>query len=328
MELDVERQFSDAILDQLSDAFGVQAERKPLGDFENYVFSARDKAGTGRVLRLTHSSHRSRRQIEEEISFLNHLAKNGVSVARAWPSQRGIFVEGARVGDDWFWGSLFDFAPGAHVGPRHELWGSSLFYTWGKAIGRMHALSVGYPKSLSRPHWKDDSLMIGQWLDDDLREQGEEVLRAVARLEEESCAFGLIHSDVHQGNFFYDGKIVHIFDFDDVMYHYFIHDLAIVIYYSLARRFDLSEEAREKEARLQLADLRRGYETEFRLEEKWFDMIPLFLKLRDVLLHCVFKKKFAGKPLPDHWVQQVGSIRQRIAEGRPMVNFEPPSLPG
>jgi len=43
--------------------------------------------------------------------------------------------------------------------------------------------------------------------------------------------FGLIHGDVHQGNFHIDeqGSLT-LFDFDDCVYHWFLYDIAVVLF--------------------------------------------------------------------------------------------------
>ena len=41
--------------------------------------------------------------------------------------------------------------------------------------------------------------------------------------------FGIIHADLHLGNFFFDGLKLTIFDFDDSCYHWFLYDLTIPI---------------------------------------------------------------------------------------------------
>ena len=54
--------FSQEILARATKAFHVTVEDKPLGDFENYIFKAKDKNNEDYVLRLTHSSHRSKKR--------------------------------------------------------------------------------------------------------------------------------------------------------------------------------------------------------------------------------------------------------------------------
>ena len=52
-------------------------EEKPLGDFENYIFKAKDDRKEEYVLRLTHSSHRSKKEVEAELDFYGMLLRMG-----------------------------------------------------------------------------------------------------------------------------------------------------------------------------------------------------------------------------------------------------------
>lgn len=52
-------------------------EEKPLGDFENYIFKAKGDNDEDYVLRLTHSSHRSKQEVEAELDFYDMLRETG-----------------------------------------------------------------------------------------------------------------------------------------------------------------------------------------------------------------------------------------------------------
>ena len=98
-----------------------------------------------------------------------------------------------------------------------------------------------------------------------------------------------MHGDIHPGNFHYDGKELTIFDFDDAAYNYFIHDLAMVLYYSVLFTPWTAEEKTDF-ARKQLQVLRKGYEYEHRLADSWYESLPLFLRLRDIGLYGTPKR--------------------------------------
>ncbi|MBL1704303.1 aminoglycoside phosphotransferase, partial [Klebsiella pneumoniae] len=77
MEIAVERVFTKEILKKAASLFQVIVEEKPLGDFENYIFKAKGDGSEEYVLRLTHSSHRSKKEVEAELDFLRYVAENG-----------------------------------------------------------------------------------------------------------------------------------------------------------------------------------------------------------------------------------------------------------
>ena len=45
-------------------------------------------------------------------------------------------------------------------------------------------------------------------------------------------SYGLIHTDLHFGNMYYDGQTLTIFDWDDACYKHFISDIAIILFYT------------------------------------------------------------------------------------------------
>ncbi len=77
MEIAVERVFTKEILARAAKAFHVTVEEKPLGDFENYIFKAKGDNDEDYVLRLTHSSHRSKQEVEAELDFYDMLRETG-----------------------------------------------------------------------------------------------------------------------------------------------------------------------------------------------------------------------------------------------------------
>jgi amicoumacin kinase len=322
MELAVEKVFSTELLHELAKRFGVTVEEKPLGDFENYVFQAATTEGEKRVLRLTHSSHRTAEQIQEEMNFLDFVGQKGAGVARPFRSLHDVFVESFQTENGVFYASLFEYAPGTHVKPTDSVWNDELFRTWGKTIGQLHRLTMDYPVTPNRSDWTSEEKLIQEYLPDEgnLKAIAIEVMTEIKKLPRERGSFGLIHSDVHAGNFYVDNGRITVFDFDDLTYHYFIHDIAMVLYYSVFQGH-WNEESKTAFSRNQLARLREGYETEHVLEEVWYDAIHLFMRLRDILLYAVLLKKFVGKDMPQNFQALHHSIGKRIQEGRPIVEL-------
>lgn len=77
MEIAVERVFTKEIVKRAASLFHVTVDEKPLGDFENYIFKAKGDRGEDYVLRLTHSSHRSKQGVEAELDFYDMLRRMG-----------------------------------------------------------------------------------------------------------------------------------------------------------------------------------------------------------------------------------------------------------
>lgn len=116
MERAVEQQFSQEVLVEAARRFGLAADSlKLLGDFENYVYEGQ-KDGTSYILRLTHSSHRSTNLVLGELEWINYLAENGVSVAKALHSVAGKLAEEIPVGEGYFVASFVPESKGQIIG--------------------------------------------------------------------------------------------------------------------------------------------------------------------------------------------------------------------
>ncbi|MGG0187170.1 phosphotransferase enzyme family protein [Bacillus rhizoplanae] len=322
MELAVEQVFTKEILQEGAKRFGVTVMEEPLGDFENYIFRAEGKGSTPYVLRLTHSSHRTYKQIEAELDFLAYLGENGAKVAAPHRSLNDIFVESLQATDGtFFYVSLFDYAKGERAKDNDpDIWNDTLFYAWGKAIGQLHRLTMHYPKTENRVTWMDDEITIIDMLKEDheLQQIAYEIIEEIKNLPSTNCTFGLIHGDIHHGNFHYKNEELTIFDFDDATYNYFVHDLAMVLYYSVLQK-DWPEEKKTIFARHQLQVLREGYETEHQLDDSSYSALPLFMRLRDVALYGTIMKKFNGKKMPEHFQTLTMAIHQRILARKAII---------
>ncbi|KUP09343.1 aminoglycoside phosphotransferase [Bacillus coahuilensis m2-6] len=322
MELFIEKVFTSEVLFDTAKRFQVVPEEKPLGDFENFVFKARRNNGEIRILRFTHSSHRSIEEIEQEMSFLDYLGENGAPVAKPHRSINQEFVEPYQTENGVFYASLFDYAPGTRVTAEDpKFWNDELFKEWGKTIGQLHKLTKNYPHTPHRLDWeKDEEMYIHYLPNHTLKALAYEIVDSIKKLPKTNDTYGLIHSDVHLGNFHVQNGNITIFDFDDLMYQYFIHDLAIVLYYSLLGS-NMEEEEKTLFARHQLSCLREGYESQHILDECWYEHLHLFLRLRDISLCGVIYKKFEGKDMLDNYALIIESIEERLRNRQPIVKL-------
>lgn len=316
MEAWIEALFSDAIVEEAITLFDIRAEeRKKLGDFENYVYEVK-QGDQNLILRLTHSSHRSMDEIQAELDWINELHKQGVNVSRADSGQR---IEMIPVEKGCFYACLFDKVPGYAVKTDDPAFRSELFEAWGREIGKMHKISMKYqPAHRKRDRWNQgDLLRFDNYLtrsdDAGIITEGERLVDEIKSFHETGKTFGLIHSDVHQGNFFYDGNEIHIFDFDDSMYHYYSSDLAIPVYYAVwGKCGNESLQVRSAFATEFLYSFLKGYRTEATISNEWLKTIPFFLKLRDFELYTVFNKKFNVDIMEEKDKEALQNIRHRL----------------
>ncbi|MFJ5714690.1 phosphotransferase enzyme family protein [Neobacillus sp. NPDC093127] len=318
MEESVSRLLTEELIQKALSLFAAtEQEPKKLGDFENYAFEVY-RNGIPFVLRLTHSSHRSKNQIESELDWLNFLSNQKVNVCRALPSINGNYVEELVSEDTFFFACLFKKANGKNV--RTEDFNDTLFYQWGKLVGEMNHATKNYQKPVhitKRPEWDEEDLnLIEKFVqsdDKEVIEKGKALLQQIQELEKNPDSYGLIHSDVHSGNFFVENGKIEVFDFDDCSYHWFASDIAIPIYYAVwfKMAFD-SKEERSEFAQNFARQFLKGYYEENYLDPYWIKQLPLFFKLRDLTLYSVFHKKEDLSKASERLLKLVSDIKNRI----------------
>jgi amicoumacin kinase len=330
MEKDVSALMNQEILYNFLECFGLEREVKKLGDFENYVYETY-RNGHPYIMRLTHSSHRSRDEVLSELDWMRHLKNEGLSVPEVFSSEGGNLVEEIRAADkSEFYGCLLEKAKGKAISVRSEEFNEELFKKWGETTGRIHHATKSYKPSAgikARSSWDEDELLsVEKYYPTDERglvENAKEVIAAISSLPMTIDNYGIIHTDIHSGNFFYDGEQIHVFDFDDASYHWFASDIAIPLYYSIIYRIPASEEAeRDRFGQLFLDAFIEGYQKANQLPKGWKEQIPLFLMLRDIVLYAVLHKKIAPEDRDGKLQAMMEEIADRIRNKKPIVKID------
>lgn len=210
----------------------------PLGDeitfhrrVANFVYFA-NLEGKEVVLRLTEPVHRTAKEIESELDWMSYLTKKGMKIASPIRTKHGsLLVE--LSGESKLFAAVFQKAPGSFLKPNEDT-SQTLIETWGKYVGQMHRLTKSYQPSPTiqlRQQWADDEslAMALRSLDkaDEIPYQRiNELMDWMKSLPQEKDSYGLVHCDLHQGNFFIDSGHITAFDFDDACYQWFSSTLS------------------------------------------------------------------------------------------------------
>ncbi|WP_040949660.1 phosphotransferase enzyme family protein [Gorillibacterium massiliense] len=333
MEKEVERLFSQELLKEAARRFGLaDHDFRKLGDFENYVYEAMDHDGIAKILRLTHSSHRSAGEVAAELDYISHLVAAGVDIPACYPSKAGRLTEVFTVEDSEFTVCLFEKAGGKSPDSRDpEVWNGDLFREWGRVTGAMHQATKKYQApegAVKRPDWDDDTDLLGHA--DRYVEKGDEYVldrltEAMGRMRQlpiNRDVYGLIHTDIHMGNFFVENGRLRVFDFDDSAYNWFVHDLAIPLYYTMAWTAPEEEAERKAYADGFFRSFWEGYRQVNPLPAEWLEEIPAFLILRDVCLYLVLNMKVEPEKRDDGLIRFINSIKDRLSRNVPIVELD------
>jgi amicoumacin kinase len=292
--------------------YGIKSEdAKELGAYENIVWESGQI-----IIRFTHHTHRTLEWICAELEFMDYLFKNGARVVQPVLNKSREFV--ADLGQ--FYVTAFAKAKGAR--PSKETWVPAMWKNWGRQIGLMHRLAKDFNPVHKRYLWFENAYYANPSID---FPEAEIVIPKTKLLIEELKAlprtrdnWGVVHSDVHHGNFFVDEDLdINIFDFDDAMYMHFAQDIAMVMFYGLL----VPSENRTEYAKRLYQTAMEGYCLENTLSEADLNTIPMFIELRrltDILV------TLAPKPrnLEDRNVKLGLMLVEQIKRGEPYIDID------
>lgn len=157
MDQHIIARYNDTILQEAIRRYGIAPKKiKLLDSFESFIYEF-ERASESYILRIGHSLHKSDALIHGEVDWINHLARGGVSVARAIPSPSGELVE---VIDDAQGGQFLvtAFVKAKGQQPWVAGWSPARYENYGRLLGQMHALAVGYQPAVPawrRPEWDE-----------------------------------------------------------------------------------------------------------------------------------------------------------------------------
>jgi len=120
--------------------------------------------------------------------------------------------------------------------------------------------------------------------------------------------YGLIHADLHYGNFLVEKDKLCVLDTDDCHYCWFAFDLAMPLLYVL-RNKDVKPDDNEFAVHF-LQEMIKGYNSENKFQSEWLEYFPLFMKLRELDLYSVLMHE--GAEVVDNW----DGWCQRFMDGR------------
>lgn len=289
-----------------------------VGGFMNDVYEVKYNSKSY-ILRVGSKKIKSKKDVEGEIDFVNHLRNKGLSVCGVQKAPNGdLFFE---TGDEI--AVLFEKAKGEFVKNDSEYWNKDLFYKWGKTLGKMNNFVKNYEpdESIKRYKWYEDPFYTPDIVDDEeFQIMFKEYLEKIKNYKINNNSYGLIHSDLHHGNFMFNGDDLYIFDFDDSAYHYFIHDIAMPIFYAV--RFipvDKIEE-RYKFSEDFFVNFMKGYFEENEIENDWLLKIPEIFKFRELtLIMAIHKQVDLNNQENEKYVKYINELKESVRNNTPYI---------
>lgn len=329
MEREIKALIDESILIEAAGRFGTRVEELSfIGGFQNFIYQY-IKDGEAFILRITHSSHRSQDLVEGELDWVLYLYARGMPVSRPVFSAEGKLTERVDLGESYFVISSFEKASGKRLSYPEYLGDEELFERLGEITGRMHSLSKGYTqrdKKIKRHEWIDNYYIknIDRFIPKDqqgIHKSSRELIEKIKGLNKEKSSYGLIHGDINLGNFFIDDDKITVFDFDECQYSWFIEDIAIQLFYTVYVILDDTIEEREELAQKFMDRFMKGYRRENTVPDHWLKQLPIFLRLREIIVHVGMHRSWDLSDLNQWQRDYIQQSRDRIERGIPLVNL-------
>lgn len=280
------------ILNQVVDRYRLKMDDLNfIGGFNNYVYEYQ-KDSNSYILRIAKDSLRDPGAIRGEVDWINYLYNQGLNVCYAINSARNNLVEVMETEEHNY--SIVAFIKAQGRRPTDQDWNKNLFYKMGQLVGKMHNLTKDYQPTRSRdkrPEWDDelDNFIAKhrKLLDIDILDKFNELRQYPEGFSKDKDSYGLVHCDVHAGNFFIGNTgQLQLFDFDDSQYSWYVEDIAMALFYGI---FDKGQEKKDiEEAQYFYNHFMDGYSSQNSIDKKWLKEIPYFLKQREINLYIAF----------------------------------------
>lgn len=326
---ETEKLFNEQHKQQALKLYGAETESvKDLGGFEAFVFEYK-KNDRFYILKITHTVRRTVDYLMGEIEFVNYLGDNGVPLARVVASENGKMVETVDDGQGGqFLVYAFEKIDGALSRP--EDWTDSFISEWGEIMGVMHRLTDQFEPSreaYKRKLWyQDDIYNFDKYIpakDTATAENCHKVLNRIKQYPTDKHSFGLIHGDLHHGNFFKnnDGRIV-VFDFDDCEYHYLISDVTMPLYYAYLSVRSRGETDLNGFAENFFSSFISGYNKNYQLDKFWFEKADDFLLLRSAILFTIFNQVWPDYEADEKKKAMVDNHRRILGGNGRMIDID------
>ena len=292
---------------------------KLLGKVENLVWRVESPHGLF-VLRLTEPTHRSEAALQAELNWLDHLVKLDLPVCRPLLSLAHVQIEKFEYKGQELLVSAFEWLEGVALDKNQKAWSIPVVQSLGKLAAKLHLQGHSLPPELlaARPVWQSNNLIdrAAELLPDDewLLERLTTCRQTMASLPQTRPHYGLIHGDIHIGNFLVLDQQVRLFDFDDCHLGWHAQDLALILYSALPLTGPT-----ETFADWFLQQMRTAYITVRPWPELMSETLELFLHWRDLTLILFLKCRWPEQP-PERQRAYLEQLRTRARSGKTLLD--------
>jgi amicoumacin kinase len=304
-------------LAQCVDHWGLVPEKTELiRDGVNHVFGTESAKGAPVIIRISDGAIRPRGELLGELLWLDHLIRHGCTVTTPIASRRGELLETIELEEGAMHVSCFKRFGGRELNPATDAqWNDELFLKLGREIGRIHRASdeLHLPADRDRLPWYEGKLtQIPDPLPKSFNPRVTAAMRAfIDALRERPTPprhYGLVHRDLHAGNFLVEAGQVEIIDFDLGCYGWRTMDFAVLLFgHYYYPSFRVPHACPELAGHV-LAMLVRGYRDEYALDREQLDTVGEMILLHSILNYVVIV------PAVKHWQIAMGNPEPPVTD--------------
>lgn len=250
------------------------------------IFEA--EAGLRRyILRVSPFSEKKQAHAEFETRWTAYLASRMEGIAKPVRSVNGRRYEVMKAEGRPYILALQEKAPGKLVDSDDpDVFNQELFFHLGMQMGNMHKWTMRYEGNVACPEfqwngphfWRKDIAV----LDEDVRQAETRLQRELEQLPMGKDSYGIVHFDIHTGNFLADHDKITIIDFEACQFNWYAADIASTLFFMVQKgagplRY-LTEEARTAFAETYLISYLNGYFKTHTIGADWIRRLDLFMR--------------------------------------------------
>ncbi len=301
------------ILTTAANEYGFNADTLQfISDSTNQVYRFQ-KDGVPYILRISQRPLEFIDQITAEMDWIDYLAQNHVSVPAPLYTDGRLAIPVIDEDKPYILTS-FEFVKGCCWDKSNpDKWNTRIFYNWGKTMGKMHCLTKRYtpPKGHARrtEFTGRDALSSSIENCPTVYAITQDLIRDMITLPKSTDTYGLIHYDLHPWNFYIDGDVINVFDFDDSLYGWYASDIGIALYHGLWWGRPNDPTGVQRFAEDLITSFIAGYRQNNDLPADALRTVPMFIKFRQI---CKFSWFFDAKNIDDEQKEQISNIENGL----------------
>ena len=230
-------------------------------------------------MRITHYSHRSFQQIQDELDFILYLHDNGLSVSIPMLSPNDRYTECIEHDSNKFYIVCFEKAYG-----KPWIFTENSINKIGEMTGLLHALSRQYSRNV-RYQWLENGYLHESKLYIPgkykiVLDNAAALMEDIKKLPITNTNYGLVHGDMHGNNYFVDDdEQITLFDFDECQLDWYADDIVVQLFYYTYVFEDVYERANYF-----LAHFMKGYRKHSDITMEDIETMPLLFRMRELIV--------------------------------------------